>query len=193
MLKHGNSRVGEHKIWRAMIDRCYNEAHESYNQYGGRGIKVCEDWLNSYENFFRDMGKRPSIDYSIERNDVNGNYCPENCRWILKREQAWNKTTSHIIEFNGEAKCIGEWAQIYNMCPYVLRSRYIVYGWSFDKSISTPVLQRAKNILNEKTGDIYRSLRQAEKKTGIDRKIISLSLKGEIENKTGLAYYIYEG
>lgn len=80
-----------YSTWDAMIQRCTNPKNKKYNIYGGRGIKVCDRWLESFENFLNDMGVKPSSNLSLDRVNVNEDYCPENCRWATGSEQAFNK------------------------------------------------------------------------------------------------------
>jgi len=87
----------EYQIYHQMIQRCYNPNHPKYKNYGGRGIIICDKWMNKingYENFINDMGYRNNEEDSIDRINVNGNYEPNNCKWSSSKEQSFNKTTS---------------------------------------------------------------------------------------------------
>lgn len=93
---HGNTRGGkktsEYRIWAGIKQRCSNPNASSYDRYGGRGIKMSDNWVNSFETFLSDMGPRPSKKHSIDRKDVNGDYSPENCKWSTTIEQSINKS-----------------------------------------------------------------------------------------------------
>ena len=123
---HGQNKNGlitkEYKCWQDMKDRCYNPNDEQYKDYGGRGIKVCERWLNSFENFYTDMGNRP-IGMTLDRKDNDGDYCPENCRWCNWVEQHNNKRSNVWYECKGERKTISQWARSLGVSYDVLRYR----------------------------------------------------------------------
>jgi len=110
-VKHGMSETDEFSVWTDIQTRCYNQNTKAFPDYGGRGIRVCDRWLSSFENFISDMGFRPSSDHSIERNDVNGSYEPSNCRWATLEEQARNKRNTRFIDINGTTKRLQEWAE----------------------------------------------------------------------------------
>lgn len=92
-MRPGNKKHLLYSTWLAMKNRCNNPRGKDWQRYGGRGIRVCERWSNSFEAFANDMGDRPN-GCTLDRIDTNGNYCPDNCRWANKYEQAWNKTTT---------------------------------------------------------------------------------------------------
>lgn len=135
---HGQSTSAEYACWCHMKQRCYDSTTSNYNRYGGRGIKVCDRWLNSFENFLEDMGERPSNKHSLDRIDNNGDYTPENCRWATNKIQTRNTKRTKFIEFNGESKSVSEWAEIYNLNPTSLWSR-LKLRWPIEKALLTPI------------------------------------------------------
>jgi len=98
-----------HQTWYGMVARCQNPKAQSYHNYGGRGITVCDRWLASFKNFCADMGDRPSNKHSLDRIDNDGPYSPENCRWATLEEQANNKRNTVWIEFQGERLSAAQW------------------------------------------------------------------------------------
>jgi len=124
----------EYSIWKLMKNRCNNKNLPFYKNYGGRGIVVCDRWLNKkngFMNFISDMGGRPSKNHSIDRINNDGNYEPSNCRWANDFQQARNKTINRIIEFKGEKKCLAEWSEILNVDYHTLKYR-LNRGWDME-------------------------------------------------------------
>lgn len=110
--------------YRCMMSRCYRKKDASYKSYGGRGIKVCEEWRN-IENFEAWERENPYFEgATIDRIDTNGDYEPSNCKWSTKREQSMNRRNSIIIEYNGERHNIQEWAEITGINQSTLKNRY---------------------------------------------------------------------
>lgn len=136
-VTHGDSFTCEYGIWGNMLYRCNTESSPLYKGYGGRGIKVCDPWLD-FNLFIADMGRRPSKTHSIDRIDVNGNYCKENCRWATKKQQSRNRTNSRYIYVDGKKLQIDDYCDIYNVKPSTIKSRFR-RGWSNERIISTPM------------------------------------------------------
>lgn len=131
---HGKSGTREFRIWSAMHTRCKNKNSTGYANYGGRGISVCERWA-SFDNFYSDMGESPP-NFSIERKNTNGNYEPGNCIWADKTTQARNTRANRIIEFNGNSRCLIEWANDLEIDQSSLRER--LANWTLEEALTTP-------------------------------------------------------
>ena len=134
---HGLTKNRVHRIWCGIKSRCLNKNYHSFSDYGGRGIKICDKWLN-FNGFFEDMGM-PLDKHSIDRVDNNGDYCKENCRWATKQEQANNTRTNRYVTHKGETKTIAEWSRVERsvVCQNTLLRR-ICSGWDFDNALTTP-------------------------------------------------------
>ncbi len=137
---HGMSNTSEFSTWSKMKARCLNLKDKKYKDYGGRGITICDRWINSFENFYLDMGDKPKANYSIERIDVNGNYEPENCKWADEKTQARNRRNTKYITINDLTKSAAEWCDLYGI-SYDLFDGRIRIGWDCIKAITTPKLK----------------------------------------------------
>ena len=126
-----------YKVWERMKLRCYNKNRDRYKNYGGRGIKVCDRWKNSFENFYKDMGDKPE-EMTLDRIDNNGDYTPENCRWATHEQQVNNKTDSNYIEINGKKLTVTQWAKKLKVNPKTLFSR-LNRGWSKEDTVLIPI------------------------------------------------------
>lgn len=137
---HGESRSRIYIIWHDMLLRCYSTKHASYNLYGGRGITVCAEWKDSYETF-RDWAYNNgySESLSIDRKDVNGNYCPENCRWSDGYVQANNTRRNRMFTINGRTDTLANWCRKYN-APYARVCSRLSLKWDIVEALTTPKL-----------------------------------------------------
>ena len=136
LATHGMGSTNIYKIWKGMKSRCYNPNNDSYKYYGGRGIKVCNRWFESFENFLADMGM-PAEEMSIDRIDGDGDYDPSNCKWATHKEQMRNTTSNRMITFNGESKLLTDWADKLNMGSSGLR--YRLKNWPLEKALTQEV------------------------------------------------------
>lgn len=135
-IKHRMSKTPEYRAWSNMLDRCYRVAHPQYEEYGGRGISVCSRWRNSFENFFSDIGVRPSTKHSLDRCENNGNYEPSNCRWATSIEQNNNTRGNHFIVFNGQKMSVLQAIKIAKpkvQFPAVYKR--LARGWSVEEAL----------------------------------------------------------
>lgn len=112
---HGLSNSSEYRVWQGIKKRCYNPTHQYYHNYGGRGITMCDEWKNSFEAFYKDMGPRPSLEYTIEREDSDLGYYKGNCRWATRLEQGNNTRRNVYYEFDGERKTLSAWCRELNL------------------------------------------------------------------------------
>jgi hypothetical protein len=131
-LKHGESyrskKSREYTSYHNMMVRCYKSNSIAYNNYGGRGITVCERWRTSFQNFLDDMGRMPSDKHQIDRINNNGNYEPSNCRWATSKQNARNTRRNRLIEIDGISHPISEWSEISGIQGGLIHWR-IKKGW----------------------------------------------------------------
>jgi hypothetical protein len=136
--KHGLSGdTPEYQAWAHMLRRCYTPTTKGFENYGGRGITVCDRWRFAFENFLNDMGYRPSRQYSLDRINNDGNYEPSNCRWATAKEQCNNTRRCRMLTFNNETLTIAQWSEKLGFNRGVLLFR-IRRGWSVEKALLTP-------------------------------------------------------
>ena len=149
--KHQMSYTRIYKTWQGMKSRCSYIRDSHYKNYGGRGVKVCEEWQkfepfcewaldNGYDNYL-----------TLDRIDVNGDYEPSNCRWIDRKTQANNRTNNRVIEYNNEKHTLSEWSEILCIKYSTLAARLNKYKWSVEQAFSTKNLPRGWNLQSGKT------------------------------------------
>ena len=133
---HGMIKIPEYKSWAGMKTRCFNPNTKSYSDYGGRGITVCDRWKNSFEDFFADMGSRPSSKHSLDRIDNDGDYQKDNCRWATPKEQSNNRRYNKLITINGKTLNITQWEKEKGFTKNVIWFR-LKAGWSDYDAVMT--------------------------------------------------------
>jgi hypothetical protein len=155
---HGLSDSPEYRSWRSMKGRCLNPTCPHFKYYGGRGIRVCERWRDSFESFLADLGPRPTLDHSLDRwpNNKDGNYScgkcedckahgwPMNCRWATDEQQGNNKRNNHLMTLNGETLSMAQWAKKMQISVFTLSCRLNEMGWSEKEAILTPILPHGR-------------------------------------------------
>ncbi len=135
---HGKRNTITYNTWANLKQRCYNQNASGFKNYGGRGIKVCDRWLD-FKKFLEDMGERPSKNYSIDRIDNNGDYCKENCRWATRIQQNRNSRHCNKLSFNGKTLTLSGWSEITGINLATLNYRFYIAKWSIEKTLTTKV------------------------------------------------------
>lgn len=147
-IKHNKSKTKLYDVWTNMRQRCLNPNNPRYKNYGGRGITICEEW-NDFQNFYdwaiahgydENLNKEKKL-CTLDREDVDGNYEPSNCRWITNKQQQNNKKDTILYEYNNKFYTISEWADILNLPLNVLKSR-ITRGWNIKRVLEQPINKR---------------------------------------------------
>jgi hypothetical protein len=129
----------------AMIQRCYNEDHVSYRNYGARNVIVCEAWREDFAAFFRDMGHCPQ-GMSIDRKDPQGPYSPENCHWATHKEQNENRRHTVRLTHNDETRTLSEWATVTGLASRTIYMRIFRRGWPVDEALTRPLGKRVYGV-----------------------------------------------
>jgi len=118
--------------------RCYKPSHASYKNYGGRDIKMCPRWYGSFEAFLEDVGERPGDNYEIDRIDGNGDYEPDNCRWVTCQINQRNRRDNVVLTYRGKTQTLAEWSEELGMRYGTLAQR-LYDGWDPERVLSTPI------------------------------------------------------
>ena len=133
--KHGLHRSPEYNAWTNIKARCYNEKYTQYSDYGGRGITMSDEWKESFEAFYRDMGPRPSSKHSIERRDNDKGYCKENCRWATRLDQNNNTRRNVFYAYNGTYRTLAAWCRELNLDYNSVYQKITRGGQTFEEII----------------------------------------------------------
>lgn len=143
MTEHGETKTKLYKVWVGMKMRCQSDI-----TYTKRGIKVCDEWIASYESFRNHVVRLPhcgEMGYSLDRIDNNRGYEPNNVRWSTAQEQSRNTSANHLLTLNGETRCVKEWSEILNIKPSTLHNR-IKLGWT-DEEVLTRKVQKHRRVV----------------------------------------------
>lgn len=194
-IKHGMYGTKLYNIWAGMKQRCNLKSDERYKNYGGRGITYCPEWeeFKGFAEWAYKSGYKEGL--SIERINVNGNYCPENCEWIPLVKQARNRRPSlRITDENGNERLVVDIAEEIGIDADVVRARY-ESGWNLRDALYTPLIMQTvrKKVLkiSPDTGEVlkeYLSIGQAAKDVGVDRSSISRCCSGKLKHSAGFSW-----
>lgn len=137
LTTHGKTRSSEYTAWISMRRRCYSPKDISYPRYGALGVRVCERWRDSFENFYADMGEKPGPEYSLDRISSAGDYSPDNCRWATIQTQDNNRRSNRLLTFHGRTQTAMQWARELGLSAATIYSR-LANGWAVEQVLSRP-------------------------------------------------------
>lgn len=137
-LTHGMSGTPEYRSWCHMIDRCCNPRCTDYQNWGGRGITICDEWRGNFVFFYEHIGPRPSEAHTVDRIDNERGYEPGNVRWATRKEQARNMRVNTLLELDGKVLPIAAWAETLGINPRTLMTR-LVRGWGTERALTQAV------------------------------------------------------
>lgn len=135
MYRHGRRNTPEYWVWRSMKLRCLVPTHHNFSLYGGRGISICKEWVDSFMAFFAHIGPRPTSEHSLDRIDNERGYEPGNVRWATAKEQARNRRSSRILDHNGLSLTLTEWAERIGISVQALWGR-LKKGWQLKDALT---------------------------------------------------------
>ena len=143
LTTHGESKTKLFRVWVSIKTRCNKPHDPSFKEYGARGITICAEWDKSFEQFKKDIGKRPSPNHSVDRKDNYGPYCKDNCKWSTPLEQAANTRVNRNIEYEGVTKCVAVWAREKGLSKGCVYHR-LRTGWSVEAALEVPSQRKKK-------------------------------------------------
>lgn len=146
---HGKVSAPEYNSWRGAVQRCTNPKCSIYYKYGGRGIDICEQWKDSFESFYSDMGNKPSPNHSLDRIDNSRGYSKENCRWATRKQQARNTRTTKRATVAGRTLTVSEWSERTGQSPLRILGR-LRKGWPQDEAVfgrKPPIYHTCKHVI----------------------------------------------
>ena len=151
----GDAQTKTYNAWRAMINRCYRENTQYWHIYGGRGIAVCNEWRESFDRFYQDMGDAPKGRYYLDRIDNNGNYCKENCRWATSAQNIRNRSNTFIIEWEGKKRLLVDVCDELGLRHATIYQRIAQRGWSVERALTPPRHYRTTPLVINKGQSYY--------------------------------------
>ena len=133
--KHDLKGTPEYTSWQLMKDRCLNPKNKTFEYYGGKGVSICERWINSPQTFVDDMGLKPSPFHTIDRIDSLKDYTPENCKWATKTDQVRNRSITKKFILDGIERPLAEWCELFGISYNIVNNR-LWRGWDINKSLT---------------------------------------------------------
>jgi|GEM_PF-2976022 len=142
--KHGLSNTPEYRAWQTMRLRCTVPTNPAYDDYGARGITVCDRWMDSVENFIADMGQKPAPEYELDREKNNLGYSPENCRWVTRKVNDRNRRSNRLIAYLGETHALAHWCELFAV-PRDTAKKRLDAGWTEEETFTISVRPKSAN------------------------------------------------